>query len=222
LTFELTVTDNDEGTDTDTVDIVVQNANQPPTASLTANPTEIDEGETSALDASGSSDPDEDELTYTFAITSGPGSIEQDGSPTATYNAPSDVEGTEDTVTVEVTVDDGNGGTDTATVQITVKDVPPETTIESAIDGDGNPVSDGGTTDSTRITFRFSGSDDDGVVGFECSLDGGAFQPCTSPKSYRVAFGEHTFQVRAIDAEGNKDPEPAEFSWERERAGREL
>jgi hypothetical protein len=220
LTFELTVTDNDRGTGTDTVDIVVQNVNQPPTAELAAE-TPIFEGETSALDASGSTDPDGDVLTYTFELTSGPGSIDQDGSPTATYNAPSDVEGTEDTATIQVTVDDGNGGTDRATVQVTVKDVPPDTIIDSAIDGNGNPVQDGGTTDTSKITFRFSGTDDnDNIVGFECSLDGGAFQSCTSPTTYKkVAFGEHTFEVRAIDDTGNKDPEPASFSWERARAG---
>ena len=45
-----------------------------------------------------------------------------------------------------------------------------------------------------------------GRSSFECKLDGGNFQPCTSPQSVKVKKGTHTFQVRAIDAAGNVDP----------------
>jgi hypothetical protein len=51
------------------------------------------------------------------------------------------------------------------------------------------------------------------IAGFECKLDGGSFQPCTSPKSVKVKKGTHTFQVRAIDDAGNVDPTPATGSW---------
>jgi hypothetical protein len=33
--------------------------------------------------------------------------------------------------------------------------------------------------------------------------------------------GEHTFSVRAVDKAGNKDPEPATFTWTRDLASME-
>ncbi len=52
----------------------------------------------------------------------------------------------------------------------------------------------------------FSSADAD-VVRFECSLDGGAFATCGSPRSYSgLRSGTHTFSVRAIDRVGNVGP----------------
>ena len=49
---------------------------------------------------------------------------------------------------------------------------------------------------------------------YECSLDGAPFTPCTSPVTYTdLPNGEHTFQVRATDAAGNKDTTPASRTW---------
>src|SRR5918995_3079214 len=128
-TIQVTITDNDGDISTATTDITVTNVNQAPLAELTANPTTLDEGETSALDASGSSDPDGGgSLTYSFTILdNGLGTIRDQTDatdPTATYEAPSDVSN-DQTVTIQVEVNDGNGGTDTETAQILVKDIPP-------------------------------------------------------------------------------------------------
>jgi hypothetical protein len=62
-----------------------------------------------------------------------------------------------------------------------------------------------------NAVFRFS-SNEDGST-FECSIDGGPFEPCTSPEDVKVKKGKHTFAVRARDAAGNVDPTPAEQSW---------
>jgi Right handed beta helix region len=56
--------------------------------------------------------------------------------------------------------------------------------------------------------FRFVSSEPGST--FECKLDKKKFKPCRSPKKYkRLKPGKHVFQVRAIDAAGNRDKTPA-------------
>ena len=78
----------------------------------------------------------------------------------------------------------------------------PETTIVSG------PAS---FTKDRTPTFTFS-STQPGTT-FECSLDGGAFFPCSSPftPSSELGAGPHVFQVRARTAAGLVDPTPATF-----------
>jgi hypothetical protein len=66
---------------------------------------------------------------------------------------------------------------------------------------------------STKTTFRFSSND--GEATFECKLDGGTFDVCTSPKEYPglIEGSTHTFEVRAVDPAGNTDPTPARRTW---------
>jgi CSLREA domain-containing protein len=89
-----------------------------------------------------------------------------------------------------------------------VDNTAPNTTIDSK-----TPATT--PTNSTSITFTFSGTDtDSGVKSFECDRDGGGFTACTSPKSYTgLTQGTHTFQVRAIDYVGNVDASPASYTW---------
>jgi uncharacterized repeat protein (TIGR03803 family) len=64
---------------------------------------------------------------------------------------------------------------------------------------------------SSAATFIFSSDIPQSV--FACSLDGAAFSPCTSPKSYLgLNNGAHTFLVQAIAA-GIVDPTPFSYSW---------
>ncbi len=80
---------------------------------------------------------------------------------------------------------------------------PPDTTITSGTSGVVKDTSGG---------FSFSSSEGDST--FECSLDDAAFSVCNSPMNYTdLADGNHTFQVRAIDAANNVDPSPAQVSW---------
>ena len=68
-----------------------------------------------------------------------------------------------------------------------------------------------GTSSSTSAEFTFTATE---PGTFECALDGGAFEGCTSPKKYAdLAVGSHVFAVRATDAAGNSDPTPAERTW---------
>ena len=49
---------------------------------------------------------------------------------------------------------------------------------------------------------------------FECSLDGKAFTPCSSPVNLRASAGRrHRLEIRAIDAAGNVDQTPAVVRW---------
>jgi Calcineurin-like phosphoesterase len=80
---------------------------------------------------------------------------------------------------------------------------PEDTNIDSGPSGIANDAS---------ATFGFSYSE--AGASFECSLDGSAFDACTSPQEYPdLADGPHTFEVRAIDAAGNVDPTPASRAW---------
>ncbi len=68
------------------------------------------------------------------------------------------------------------------------------------------------TTTSTAATFAFTC--DLAGCSNECSLDGAAFAACTSPKTYTsLQLGQHTFRVRARDAVGNRQANPASYPW---------
>ncbi len=62
-----------------------------------------------------------------------------------------------------------------------------------------------------KVTFKFAST----VAGarFQCKLDKKPFAACSSPKSYRVARGRHSFSVRAVGAGGATDTTPATFSF---------
>ena len=79
----------------------------------------------------------------------------------------------------------------------------PDTTITAS-----PPLS----TTSRSATFRFTASELG--ITFECALDAAAFSECNSGIVLtNLSVGEHTFQVRATDAFGNVDLEPASYTW---------
>jgi hypothetical protein len=81
--------------------------------------------------------------------------------------------------------------------------VPPETHIDSG------PAP---TVRETTAVFTFSSVPN--ATSFECSLDGGDFATCASPKTYSdLARTRHQFDVRAVTEVGS-DPTPATSVWE--------
>ncbi|HUS27981.1 MAG TPA: LamG-like jellyroll fold domain-containing protein [Kofleriaceae bacterium] len=64
---------------------------------------------------------------------------------------------------------------------------------------------------SSVATFTFKANVPSAT--FQCTLDNGAPEPCTSPFSRSLPDGSHMFSVRATDTSGNTDDSPAEHLW---------
>jgi hypothetical protein len=124
---------------------------------------------------------------------------------------------------LEVVSLDNSGNRDTSPASFTwaVDTVPPDTIIDSAIDGNNRTLTDGSNTESISIAFTFSGTDTSieegeevGIDHFECSIDGSSFSTCTSPVQYdNLSNGSHIVEIRTEDNAGNKDPSPSSFTW---------
>ena len=79
---------------------------------------------------------------------------------------------------------------------------PPETSIERG------PAA---RTTNRRVTIVAAASEQ---ARFECSLDGSPFAPCAIPfATPRLTEGPHRLDLRAVDAAGNVEPQPASWAW---------
>ncbi len=119
ITFQLTVDDGRGGSDTDTVVVTVLDSavNNPPNAD--AGPDAYTAyAAVTQLDGSGSSDPENDTLSFSWAQIGGTSTVTLTGANTATpsFTAP-DVD---DVLVFQLTVNDGNGNSDTDTVTVVV------------------------------------------------------------------------------------------------------
>jgi hypothetical protein len=111
--------------------------------------------------------------------------------------------------TFQVRATDGAGNPDatpasrTWTVTTAPDTEAPDTTFT------GGPA---GATSQTAATFIFESSETGST--FECRLDGGQWEACSSPAALTgLALGSHTYEVRATDAAGNTDATPASSTW---------
>ena len=107
--------------------------------------------------------------------------------------------------TFTVSAEDTDSGRATQSVTYTVAANPPNTILSS------HPKQTLKTKKKTvKVKFTFSASPTG--ASFKCRLDKGAFAPCSSPKSYKLKAGKHTFSVEAVSTAGT-DPTPATFSF---------
>ncbi|MEO9326258.1 ThuA domain-containing protein [Nocardioides sp. C4-1] len=138
------------------------------------------------------------EVTEVTEPASGTATIAADGR--VTYTPAAGFVGKD---TFDYTVSDGTAS-DVGTVTVTVTKAPatlPDTRITSAPKG---------TVRNRTATIRFNATQ---PGTFQCSLDGGAWSECMSPRTLRgLKDGRHTFRVRAVSAAGT-DATPAVATW---------
>jgi PKD repeat protein/type 1 glutamine amidotransferase len=165
-----------------------------------ANDTDADEG---------------DELSVVSVTEPAHGTAVVAANGTVTYTPDAGHTGTD---TFDYVVTDGTD-TDTGTVTVTTT----KKTEEPPAPGIPDTTITGAPRDGTRAktaTIRFTATGP-GAAGatFECSLDGAAWQACSSPQTYRgLADGEHDVRVRAVSS-GGADATPATASWTVDRTG---
>ncbi|NOK34061.1 histidine kinase [Corallococcus exercitus] len=160
ITFQLVVTDaTGKASAPKTVDIQINNVNQPPVAAASA-PASVNEGDTNVtLDASASTDADtvdQGVLTYAWAQTGGTpkATLANATKAKATFTAP---EVTADSqLTFTVTVTDGSGAKATKAVAVTVKNVDRAPVANAGADIEADARS--------TVTLAGSGSDADGTA----------------------------------------------------------
>jgi uncharacterized protein (TIGR03382 family) len=145
-------------------------------------------------------------FTFSSSITGSTFECSLDGATFSTCVSPRTYNAlTDGSHTVLVRAKDGMGSVDPTSSSHTwqVDATPPQTTLTS-----GPPA----VTSDTHATFSFTA--DDAQATFECSLDGAAFAPCTSPTTHSaLSNGSHTFQVRARDVLTNVDATPESTTW---------
>lgn len=66
-------------------------------------------------------------------------------------------------------------------------------------------------TNTTTASFSFTANQD---ASFECRLDNGRYQPCSSPHDISgLADGDHLFSVRSINLTGTVESSPLTCTW---------
>ncbi len=177
---EVTAADGNEGSDTQTISVTVDNVNEPPV--ITSNgggataAISVDDGQVGVTTVA-ATDEDGDTITYTvtggadqymFIINSSSGEMKFSIVPD--YNFPAD-DGEDNVYDVEVTVSDGNGGSDIQTISVAIAQLSSVPSIKS--DGGGETAAvtveeaqtavttiQAADIDGDVITYSISGGDD--------------------------------------------------------------
>jgi len=194
-TIDLTVTDNDGGTDTDAVVIDV---NDPPTADAGSDLSEYDSDDSGdedvVLDGSGSSDSDGAIASYVWQEDST--QIATGVTPTVTLDV--------DTHTIDLTVTDDDGATDSDSVTVTINAYVNIGPVADA--GPDQIVTDSDESGSENVTLDASGSyDDDGTISsYVWEENSSQIATGVSP-TVSLAVGDHTIDLTVTDDDSATD-----------------
>ncbi len=197
-TITVTVTDDGGASGSDTAKVQVGNGNGPPTADA-GGPYTVDEGSDVTLDASGSTDPNSDPLTYGW-------DLDNDGVYTDATTATTLYHGVDDgTYPVAVEVSDG-ALSDTAASQVVVNNVAPTVTAGPDLTiTEGDPVAlapatftDPGTSDTHTATLDWG---DGSPVEAGAVTEAGGNGSVAGSHAYPTA-GTYTVIVTVTDDDG--------------------
>ncbi|TQV86827.1 PKD domain-containing protein [Aliikangiella coralliicola] len=202
LTFELTVTDNEGATSSDTVEILVNFVNALPTANAGAD-LNVNEQTLVVLDGSASVDSDGSIVSYLWRQTSGPDiTLSETNVSEPSFMAPT--LSTNETLTFELTVTDNEGATSSDTVEVTVNFVNAAPTANA-----GNDIS---VNEQMQVTLNgSSSSDSDGEIagyawqqtsGVSVALSNSAIDKPTFTAPSISSDQTLTFQLTVTDNEG--------------------
>ncbi|HYT09545.1 MAG TPA: DNRLRE domain-containing protein, partial [Mycobacteriales bacterium] len=171
-----------------------------PAAPVILSPADGGTNSTGTVAVSGTAEPASAVAVFDGAGQKGTAAADADGSWSVTLTG---VANGAHSYTAKATDPAGNTSPASATVTVTVDATAPTTSLDSGPSG---------TVASRSASFAFS-SDKAGST-FQCSLDGAAFEACTSPQAYTgLAEGGHSFAVYAVDSLGHVDPTPATRTW---------
>lgn len=185
LTFRLTVTDSVGQSDSAQTTVTVEPVavNQPPQANAGADQV-VNEGQSVALNGNGSSDPNGDSLTYSWAQVGGPTApLNDPTAPSPSFTAPS--VDTATSLTFRLTVSDPNGAAASDDVIVTVR---------ASVAVNAPPLANAGPDESTNegSVMRLNGtgsSDPNGdPLTFAWSQLSGPTVPLDAPGDPRPAF----------------------------------
>lgn len=128
-----------------------------------------------------------------------------DGAPPAACSSPAHYEGLEEgphDLQVRATDAAGNAQAEATTHAWTIAEPAPDTLLDSG------PAPQTGDR-IAELSFHAVPA----ATAFECAFDREPFASCASPIVRALDPGDHSFEVRAIDAAGPGDPSPARHAW---------
>ncbi len=192
FTATLTVTDDDGAVGTTSETITVNKPdNVPPTASFTVTPQSGEAPLDVTFDASASTDPDGDIVSYAWDF--GDGQSGDGSGPLHTYAEPG-------TYTATLTVADDEGATAVAThtISVAVPNVPPRASFSAEPDSGSAPL-------TVKFDASASGDEDGSIATFEWSFGDGSEGSGEQPSHTYTGAGEFTVSLKVTDDDGATD-----------------